>query len=264
MHATLRIVVLASSLTQAMALSRVGAQDSGTLKGTVATTEKRPLPQARIGIVGTTLAAIADTDGTFRIIGLPVGNQAIEVKMLGYATMLVPVQIQAGKDASVEVLLSSVPTPLPTVNVTADTLVLPEMRRFAERRARGSGKFFTRADIDHMEARVFTDILRRVPGMELEPREGFFGPTLSVQTTRNQGVNGGRGCPMLFYVNGMPLSDVKGMAINHFVSPGDVAAVEVYTGSSQIPAEYSGGMANARCGVVVIWTRISTSPSRSN
>ncbi len=264
MHATLRVFALAGIICHALAYTRAAAQDSGTLKGTVATTEKRPLAQARIGVVGTTLAAIADTDGTFRITGLPVGNQSVEVKLLGYATISVPVQIQAGKDASVEVILASVPTTLPTVSVTADTLVLPEMRRFAERRARGSGKFFTRADIDHMEARVFTDILRRVPGMQLEPREGFFGPTVSIQTTRNQGVNGGRGCPMLFYVNGVPLSDVGGMAINHFVSPGDVAAVEVYTCASQIPSEYSGGMSNARCGVVVIWTRISTSPSRSN
>lgn len=246
----------------AAASARAGAQEAGTLKGTVATAEKKPLPNARIGIVGTALATLADTDGTFRMAS-PYGSQSVEVKLLGYATILMPVQMEPGKGAYLEVILTAVPT-LSTVRVTADTLVLPEMRRFAERRSRGVGRFFTRQDIDHMEARQFTDILRRVPGMQLEPQEGAWGPTVSIQISRNQGTNGGRACPILFYVNGVPLSSVNGMAINHFVSPGEVAAVEVYSGASEIPGEFSGGMGNARCGVVVVWTRISTSPSRSN
>lgn len=252
--------VLALTLPSA----RTAAQESGTLKGSVMTAEKKPLPRARINVVGTTLAAMADTDGTFRISALPLGNQSVDVRLLGYASMLVPVQIESGRDANVQVTLTAIPVPLPAVKVTADTLVLPEMRRFAERRSRGSGRFFTREDIDKMEARQFTDILRRVPGMRLELLEGYYGPTVSVQTSRNQGTSGGRACPVLFYVNGVPFTSVSDMAINHFIAPGDVAAVEVYSGASQIPLEFNSSMYNASCGVVVVWTRISTSPSRSN
>ncbi|MDP9200348.1 MAG: TonB-dependent receptor [Gemmatimonadota bacterium] len=244
--------------------ARVGAQESGTLKGTVSTAEKKPLSQARISVVGTALAAIADTDGTFRISALPLGSQSVEVKLLGYATILIPVQIESGKDARVEVTLTAILVPLQTVKVTGDTLILPEMRRFAERRARGSGTFFTRADIDRMEARLFTDVLRRVPGMQIEPLDGSFGPTYSVQTSRNQGTNGGRACQVLFYVNGVPFPSVGDIAINHFISPGEVAAVEVYSGASQIPPEFNSSMYNARCGVVLVWTRIGTSASRTH
>jgi Carboxypeptidase regulatory-like domain/TonB-dependent Receptor Plug Domain len=244
--------------------ARAAAQQSGTLRGTVVTSEKKPLPQARISVVGTPLASVADTDGTFRILALPIGSQSIEVKLLGYATTLISVQIEAGRDANLQVALTAIPVELRTVKVNADPPVLPEMRRFAERRARGSGTFFTRADIDRMEARLFTDILRRVPGMQIETLDGIFGPTYSVQTSRNLGTNGGRSCQMQFFVNGVPFTSVGELAINHFVSPGEVAAVEVYTGASQVPPEFNSSMYNARCGVVLIWTRISTSASRSN
>ena len=264
MHASrLPSLTAAGILAFTLLVARLAAQESGTLRGTV-TSEKKPLPQARISVVGTRLATVADTDGTFRIGALPLGSQSVEVKLIGYATSLMPVLIEAGRDANLQVALTAIPVELKTVKVTADTLVLPEMRRFAERRARGSGTFFTRAEIDHMEVHLFTDILRRVPGMQIEPLEGSFGPTYSIQTSRNQGTNGGRGCPVLFYLNGVPLTAVGDIAINHFISPGDVAAVEVYSGASQIPPEYNSSSYNARCGVVLVWTRISASPSRSN
>jgi Carboxypeptidase regulatory-like domain/TonB-dependent Receptor Plug Domain len=254
----------AGAIALTLLSARATAQQSGTLRGTVVTSENKPLPQARISVVGTSLAAVADTDGAFRIVALPIGGQSIEVKLLGYATTLIPVQIETGRDANLRVALTAIPVELRTVKVTADPLVLPEMRRFAERRARGSGTFFTRADIDRMEARLFTDILRRVPGMQIETFDGAFGPTYSVQTSRNLGTNGGHSCQMQFFVNGVPFNSVGELAINHFVSPGEVAAVEVYNGASQIPPEYNSSMYNSRCGVVLIWTRISTSASRSN
>jgi hypothetical protein len=32
-------------------------------------------------------------------------------------------------------------------------------------------------------------------------------------------------------------------------------AVEVYAGTSQVPQEFSSGMYNTRCGIVIVWTR---------
>jgi len=257
-------VFAACAIAFALLAASGAAQVSGTLKGTIVSSEKKPLPQARISVVGTALATVADTDGTFRIVALPTGSQSVEVKLIGYATTLIPVQIEAGRDANVEVALTALAVELKTVKVTADPPVLPELRRFAERRARGSGTFFNRAEIDRMEARLFTDILRRVPGMQIETLDGAYGPTYSVQTSRNLGTNGGRSCQMQFFVNGIPFTSAGQLAINHYVTPGEVAAVEVYNGASQIPPEYNSSSNNARCGVVLIWTRISTSSSRSN
>lgn len=243
---------------------RAAAQELGALKGIVSTAEKRPLPQARVSIVGTAMAAVADTDGTFRIDALPVGTQRVEVRLLGYATTVVPVQIQSATDAILEVVLAAVPISLEPVKVTADTMTLPEIKGFLQRKGRGNGTFLTRDEIDQMEARVFTDVLRRVPGLRLQPREGSFGPSYAVQSTRTDGMNGGRGCPVLFYVNGIPFPVSSDLEINHYVAPHEVAAVEIYTGASQIPTQFNSSTLNARCGVIVIWTRIRTSANRSH
>ncbi|HEY8685278.1 MAG TPA: carboxypeptidase regulatory-like domain-containing protein [Chloroflexota bacterium] len=254
---------LAAALAISLSASDLASQQLGTLKGAVTTADKKPLPQAHISVVGMALTTIAASDGTFRIPAFPLGPQSVEVKLLGYKTVLATVTIESDKETDLQVVLTAVAIPLETVRVSADTFVLPEMRGFAERRARGSGTFFTRADIERMGARLFTDVLRRVPGMQIEPLDGAFGPNYSVQTLRNQGANGGRGCPVLFYMNGIPFPRMGDLAINQFVSPGEVAAVEAYTGASQIPPQFNSGIYNARCGVVVIWTRISTAASRS-
>jgi len=261
-----RMLVLALAATACVApfAGRVWAQDAGTLKGIVSSTDKKPLAQARISVVGTDLAAVADTDGSFRIATLPLGTQSVEIKMLGYGSALIPVQIESGKTATLDVTLAAVPTPLETVEVTGDTMIVPGMRGFQERKARGTGKFFTREDIERMQVRLFTDVLRRVPGMQVSSTNGSYGAGYSVQTGRTQSISGGRNCPVLFYVNGAPFPLTGDIAINNFISPDEVAAVEVYTGASQIPAQFSSSMYNARCGVVVIWTRSSNDPRRSH
>jgi len=161
------------------------------------------------------------------------------------------------------VTLAAVPLPLETVTVTGDTMIVPGMRGFQERKERGTGKFFTREDIERMQVRLFSDILRRVPGMQVQSANGSYGQGMSIQTGRTQGISGGRTCPVLFYVNGAPFPLTHDVAINNYVSPDEVAAVEVYTGTSQIPAQFSSSQYNARCGVVVIWTRSSNDPRRS-
>ncbi|HEX9310261.1 MAG TPA: carboxypeptidase regulatory-like domain-containing protein [Gemmatimonadaceae bacterium] len=246
-----------------LAADRVRAQDAGTLTGIVSTTNKKPLPQARVSVVGTDLAAVADTTGSFRIQGLPLGTQSVAIKMMGYGSTLIPVQIEAGKTATLDVTLDAVPLPLETVEVTGDTMIVPGMQGFQERKARGTGKFFTREDIERMQVRLFTDILRRVPGMQVQSTNGAYGAGYSVQSGRTQGISGGRTCPVLFYVNGAPFPLTGDIAINNFISPDEVAAVEVYMGASQIPAQFNTSLNNSRCGVVVIWTRSSNDPRRS-
>jgi hypothetical protein len=258
----LRTSLLWSSLAAIWCPLAVGAQN-GALQGVVSTAEKEPLPEARVSVVGTPLVTVSDTDGTFRIVALPSGSQTVEVKMFGYGPSLLPVEIVAGKTAMLVVTLSPVPAPLETVNVLADTMIVPGMRGFQERKARGQGKFFTREDIERMQVRLFTDVLRRVPGMQVQRVGSNYGAGYSVQTGRTQGISGGRTCPVLFFINGAPFPMLGDVPINNFISPDDIAAVEVYTGASQVPPQFNSTMYNSRCGVVAIWTRSSNDPTRS-
>jgi hypothetical protein len=69
---------------------------------------------------------------------------------------------------------------------------------------------------------------------------------------------------MIYYVNGslFPLS--SDASINQYVATDDLAAVEVYTGSSQIPPEFNSSLYGSRCGVVALWTRSSLDARVSN
>ena len=251
----LRCLVITTSLL-AFSAVEAGGQAGGTLRGVVSNSEKQSLAKARVSIIGTELATLSDSDGTFVIAGLPSGARLVEVRLLGYQSASLAVQIDPGKDAQLLVILSPIPTELEPVKVVGDTMVLPEMRGFVERRARGSGRFFTRDEIAKMSARVFTDVLRRVPGMELEARNNQFGTHYSVESARTQGVSGGRGCEVLYYLNGVAFPLVGNLEINSYIRPDDVAAVEIYNGASQIPPQFNSTTENARCGVVVIWTRV--------
>lgn len=114
-----------------------------------------------------------------------------------------------------------------------------------------------------MQPRVFTDVLRRVPGVQVLPVPGPYGPGEAVRMSRTIGVTGGRPCPVLYYLNGSPFPVTGDVPINTFIPPDEVAAIEVYSGMSQIPSEFSSSSHNARCGVIVIWTLSAVDTSQT-
>ncbi len=230
------------------------SQPGGTVIGTVTAANKMPVPQARVRIVGTDLATVTRTDGGFELAQVPVGRRQVEVVMIGYTPTTAVVEISAGATQPVTLVLE--PLSLKPVTVTADAGFFPGMQGFEERRARGTGRYFTRKDIEEMQARQVTDVLRRVPGMQVESGPGAFsGGTTTARTGRISGGSGAHRCTMTYYMNGSPFPVSNDVPINLFVAPDDVAAIEVYTGSSQIPPEFNSSLHNSSCGVVAIWTR---------
>ena len=154
--------------------------------------------------------------------------------------------------------------PLAPVEVRGERAVSPALRGFEARRAHGNGYFFNRQEITRMQARVFTDVLRRVPGVNVQPISGPHGSGDVVRMSRTIGVMGARACPVLYYMNGTPFPVTGDVPINTYIVPEDVAAIEIYNGMSQIPPEFSSSLHNARCGVIVIWTLNSIEDSTSS
>lgn len=224
------------------------AQATGSLAGKITAPDGSPIAHARIAIGGTALEAVAALDGAFRIHGVPPRGQTLNVRMLGYAPRAVVVDIVAGDTLHIDVVLMPRVLPLDTVETISDVAVSPGMRGFEQRRQRGPGVFFTRDQIHRMQPRVLTDVLRRVPGLQVRPVRGGLGNNVSVQARGSE-------CPMLFFMNGSTFPLPADQPINDFVSPEEVIALEVYAGSSEIPAQFNMSRFNSRCGVIVVWTR---------
>ncbi len=204
----------------------------GTLTGQVVAEDGIPIAQARIRIGDRTPLVLSATDGRFTVSTVRAGDQLLEVQLLGYVAFVQRVNVIAGQTLDVHITLVAAPIPLKVLEVKGRPPLRPVLEAFEHRRARGNGHFFNQGEIARMQPRVFTDVLRRIPGVMLQPASGSFGSNDMVRMNRTIGVNG-RNCPVLFYING-----------------------EVYSGSAQIPPEFQSGLLNSRCGVILIWTKV--------
>lgn len=259
----LRLVTAGVSLI-GVTTSAATSQELGILAGRVIGANDRPVASAQVRLIGSDSIVLTDDDGQFRLTRLIPGAQTLEVRMLGYRRALAAVEIEAGLTRTVQITLVTQPIALQLVEVTEEWAMSPGLRGFHERRERGGGHFFTREQIARMQPRVVTDILRRVPGVQIHAVSGPYETSYIIRMGRATGGMGSRPCPVLFYVNGSPFPLTSDLAINQFFAPDDIEAVEVYTGTSRIPPELSSNMHNSRCGVIAIWTKIGTHEERKS
>ena len=234
-------VVAALAAWGCLAPARLGAQQSkGTIRGVVMVSpERRPIEGARITLVGMEAATVTDAKGRFLFEDLIPGRYVIQASAIGFAQLTSPVVLRSSQTLDVEFLADAEAVELPEVAVRemANNGPVDWIRRKSE----GRGRYISRAEIESRNAATVPDMMRMLAGVRVECRNSV---QCSVRMARSP-----RGCNPAFFMDGIP-SDP---AIAWLTPVQEVEGIEVYSGPAETPPELES--AQARCGVIVIWTR---------
>lgn len=200
-----------------------------------------PVVAAFAAALGTESWAVTDRNGSFRLDGLTRGRHVIRVWRLGYEPTLFSATFDsvAANVLDAPILLQPVPVLMPEVVVEGERtrLVGGPLREFYRRRRQERGVFFTRDEIDTRRADRLEDLLRTVPGIDIQ----YLGNQRNTIRLANN-------CAPIYYVDGIQSNEGMALAIR----PERLDGIEIYRRASEIPPALNTGA--AICGVVVLWT----------
>jgi iron complex outermembrane receptor protein len=94
------------------------AQQTGTLAGTITSTEGEPLQGANVILVGTQRGAATNEEGAYRITDIAVDEYTVRITFVGYKTTEREVRIEAGSTRTLNVQLEEAPLMGEGVTVT--------------------------------------------------------------------------------------------------------------------------------------------------
>jgi hypothetical protein len=134
---------------------------------------------------------------------------------------------------------------LAEVRVEADAVdVGLERIGFKQREKAGFGYFLSGDEITRRAANVLTDVFRTIPGLRVVPSDMDY----VVQSARS--ATGG--C-VKYYVDGAVYEAIFPGDVDRLVPPWEIAALEIYNGTST-PAQFQ-SPGSSSCAAIVIWTK---------
>jgi hypothetical protein len=198
---------------------------------------------SRVELVGSNVVVLTDEKGEFTMRNLPSGSKVLLARHLGYAAATVAVDLSSHKEQRVTITLPKFVAVMDPVLVTARRVVALDRVGFNQRRKTGFGYYVGPDRLEKMHANEVTDILRMVPGLRVS-----YGPNgETVSSSRDVG----SGC-VQYFLDDMPFTEMQPGDINHFVTGGEIVAVEVYQ-TPNAPAQFTFG--GRDCTTIVLWTR---------
>ena len=222
----------------------------------------RPVEAVTVTLVDEDEQRVTDGNGRYVFDQMHPGIYQVSAAHLAYQNVDQVVDLPSDRTLQVNFELSVDPIELQPLVVTAVREKRLELQGFYERRElaeiSGAGVFLTRDDIQDAGAIRVTHYLGRIPGLRTECT-GSGNNNCVIRMTRGAPSLSGRaewGCMNAnIYVDGVRvIRDNANISdsIDNFVSPSEIAGIEVYRGPSELPAEFGGSV--GRCGAIVIWT----------
>lgn len=214
-----------------------------TLRGRVMDSEMgNPLAGAAVRIGRDTAAAVrTDSLGFFRIPNLPGGATDVRIQQIGFEEGLFRIHLPDSGSVNRTFSLDFNGFMLPEIVVQARAEILqPRYIDFERRRQRKLGAFLRWDDLKKATYSSVGDALRTVRGVRIKCDQSAFECFAVMSRTPN--------CQPTWYIDGIQVHSF------HENTPiRDVYGIEVYRGTGEIPAEYSGSQAG--CGVIAMWTK---------
>ena len=133
--------------------------------GIVVDSARQPLGNAEVVFPGLTKSTTTNDKGIFRFADLPFGSHRVIVRMIGYAQLDSLVTFNAEQNVEWRVTLGRRVVTLDSVIVSAP--IDPLMAEFEANRARGFGRFMTRADLAKFDGATLPNVMMSMPGVAL-------------------------------------------------------------------------------------------------
>jgi Carboxypeptidase regulatory-like domain len=244
--------LLCCVLVQAAVTTNIHAQSRSVVVGHVTDQSGVPVPGVEVRVVRSGVSTITGDSGGFRLEGLTPGRQELSLRKLGFAPRTFTIDVLAADSTVVALSLER------RVQVlAADTIEAARVNRrlaqtgFEERRKAGfapQSQFITREDIERENPIRLSDMFKRMAGRAQQCKDAgtvFLDGVLTMQPTAVYALQTARA----------RRQSGRYDAID-FVSPVEVAGVEVYVGA-QVPSQFNitRRPTGDRMCVVAIWTR---------
>ena len=237
------------------------AQGSVLVGTVVADSTAAPLVGAEIVVEALRRSTRATEEGGFVLRNLPAGLHVVTVRGVGYEPIVARVRAtgQPGDTVAADFALGRRSTTLARVDVRA--AAAPVVRVAERKRARDNGGAFVgREDLERAAHSTMSEVLRRIPGVNLQrvttPR-GTFNALASSRggapgsLTQSQQ----KFCYYQIFIDGVRVytPDSGDPPDMDTYRPNDYDGVEIYRGLAQTPPAYAG--TGAVCGTVLFWSR---------
>ncbi|HVP40304.1 MAG TPA: TonB-dependent receptor [Candidatus Saccharimonadales bacterium] len=214
-----RLFVAALALLSLVASPLVasGADERSVLTGKITDQDGRAVPFASVAVPGARTGGLSDSEGQYRIAGIPGGTYTVKVNFMGYEPVAEEVTLEAGKTLQKNFRLKQIVVRREKeIVVTADR-PLVEVRSSATVRAVNSD------DIRKMPVQTLEQVLELQTGVS--------------KTNDEIHLRGGRADEVTYIVDGAKTRDlITGKGTAGQISAGSVAEVGVITGG--FDAEY--------------------------
>jgi len=209
----------------------------------------RPIELAVVTMVEETgdrvAVTITDDLGRFSLTSPKVGSFYLTASAFGYETSSAGI-FDLGRDAEMTVDFRVEPRPVAVEGLSISTHANESRRNlvasgFLDRLSRGIGKFITPFEIENSRARSTVELFEGIPSVSLA---NLKRSSTTSRVIVLRGTGAAAACYPRYYLDGAAI-DLGTDELNAAVPIEASEAIEIYSGASEIPAQYLGDLPTA-------------------